>query len=110
MLTDIRDAIRALRGAPASPLVAVSPLTLGIAVNTIAFTLLNSLALRPMPVRDASRIVRIFPMTPEGRRQNLFSYPDYQSYREQLQSFDSLVAYIPSEITLQLAAPDTEPQ
>ena len=97
MLTDIRYAIRALRGAPAFTLVAVSTLALGIAVNTIAFTLLNSLALRPMPVRDASRIVRIYPVDETGRRHNLFSYPDYQSYRDQQQSFEALVAYIPSE-------------
>ena len=110
MLTDIRYAIRALRGAPAFTLVAVSTLALGIAVNTIAFTLLNSLALRPMPVRDADRIVRIYPIDANGRRRNLFSYPDYQSYRDQLTSFDALVAYIPEEVTLGLGVADVEPQ
>ena len=110
MLTDVRYAIRALRGAPAFTLVAVSTLALGIAVNTIAFTLLNSLALRPMPVRDADRIVRICPLDAEGRRRNLFSYPDYQSYRDQLTSFDALVAYIPEEVTLGLGGAAVEPQ
>ena len=110
MLNDLRYAIRALRGAPAFTVVAVATLALGIAVNTIAFTLLNSLALRPMPVRDASRVVRIYPVDENGRRHNLFSYPDYQSYRDQQQSFDALVAYIPREITLGVEAPDVEPQ
>ena len=109
MLADIRYAIRALRGAPSFTAVAVSTLALGIAVNTIAFTLLNSLALRPMPVRDAGRIVRLYPVDADGRRRNLFSYPDVQSYREQLTSFDALVAYIPEEVTLGVAA-DVEPQ
>src|SRR4026208_491783 len=109
MPTDIRYAIRALRAAPSFTVVAVSTLALGIAVNTIAFTLLNSLALRPMPVRDAGRVVRIYPIDEHGRRQNLFSYPDYQSYRDQARSFDALVAYIPSEITLGVDAPDVEP-
>jgi ABC-type antimicrobial peptide transport system permease subunit len=40
----------------------VLTLAIGIAVNTIAFTLFNSLALRPMPVRDRERVVRIFPI------------------------------------------------
>jgi predicted permease len=110
MLTDIRYSIRALRGAPAFTLVAVSTLALGIAVNTIAFTLLNSLALRPMPVRDADRIVRIYPVDINGRRRNLFSYPDYLSYRDQLTSFDQVVAYIPEEVTLGLGGGDPEPQ
>jgi hypothetical protein len=45
-----------------------------------------------MPVRDASRVVRIYPVDETGRRHNLFSYPDYQSYRDQQQSFEALVA------------------
>src|SRR4026209_1466204 len=110
MLNDLRYAIRALRAAPAFTAVAAGTLAIGIAVNTIAFTLLNSLALRPMPVRDAGRVVRIYPIDEHGRRQNLFSYPDYQSYRDQARSFDALVAYIPSEITLGVDAPDVEPQ
>jgi putative ABC transport system permease protein len=100
MLTDVRYAIRALRGAPAFTVVAVSTLALGIAVNTIAFTLLNSLALRPMPVRDGGRLVRIYPVDQKGRRSNLFSFPDYLSLREQSRSLDGLVAYIPAAVTL----------
>ena len=46
---------RARTAIAAFTLVAAGTLALGIAVNTIAFTLLNSLALRPMPVRDAAR-------------------------------------------------------
>src|SRR3954470_16677504 len=110
MLNDLRYAIRALRAAPAFTLVAVATLALGIAVNTIAFTLLNSLALRPMPVRDATRVVRIYPVDANGSRQNLFSYPDYQSYREQLESFDAVLAYIPSEVTLGSATPEVDAQ
>src|SRR5215203_402226 len=110
MLNDLRYAIRALRTAPAFTLVAIATLALGIAVNTIAFTLLNSLALRPMPVRDARRVVRLYPIAPDGHRQNLFSYPDFEACRQQLQSFDALVAYIPAEVTLSVESPDAEPQ
>jgi predicted permease len=110
MLNDLKYATRSLRGAPAFTLVAAATLALGIAVNTIAFTLLNSLALRPMPVRDAGRIVRLYPVDANGRRRNLVSYPDYQSYRDQLTSFDALVAYIPEEVTLAFGGADGEPQ
>jgi len=89
-----------LRAAPAFTVVAVSTLAIGIAVNTIAFTLLNSIALRPMPVRDGSRLVRIYPVDANGRRQNLFSYPDYLSYREPSEALDGTVAYIPATVTL----------
>ncbi len=72
MMQDLRYAIRALLRAPAFAISAVLTLAIGIAVNTIVFTLLNSLALRPMPVRYAAHVVRIFPIDETGRRQNLF--------------------------------------
>ena len=78
MLTDLRYAVRALRAAPGFTLIAAGTLALAIAVNTIAFTLLNSLVLRPMPVRDAAQVVRIYPVDAVGRRRNLFSYPDVE--------------------------------
>src|SRR5436190_16133223 len=109
MLGDIRYAIRTFARRPSFAIAAVAILALGIAVNTIAFTLLNSLALRPMPVRDAARVVRIYPVMADGHRQNLFSYPDFESYREHLQSFDALVAYIPGEVTLGVDRGDAEP-
>ena len=110
MLTDLRYAIRALRAAPGFTLIAAGTLALAIAVNTIAFTLLNSLVLRPMPVRDASRVVRIYPVDADGRRRNLFSYPDVESYRAQLQSFEALVPYIPTQVTVGPDDVSVEPQ
>src|SRR5262249_27178061 len=69
------------------------------AVNTLVFSLLNSLVLRPMPVRDASRVVRIYPLDDNGRTSNLFSYPDFLDYRAASPSFDALAAYIPADLT-----------
>jgi predicted permease len=77
-------------------------LGVGIAVNTIVFTLLNSLVLRPMPVRDADRVVRLYPVDSRGHRQNLFSYPDYVDYRTAASMFDDVAAYIPASVTAQL--------
>ncbi len=81
---------------------AIVTLGVGIAVNTIAFTLLNSLALRQMPVRDADRVVRLYPVDPRGHRRNLFSYTDYVDYRKAASMFDDLTAYIPTSVTTQL--------
>ncbi len=77
-------------------------LGVGIAVNTIVFTLLNSLALRPMPVRGADRVVRLYPIDERGHRQNLFSYADYLDYRKAASMFDDITAYIPASVTTQL--------
>jgi len=82
-------------------------LAIGIAVNTIMFTLLNSLALRPMPVRHADRLVRLYPVDADGHRQNLFSYPDYLDYRD-ASVLDGVTAYIPSSVTARVAANEAE--
>src|SRR5215212_6293828 len=107
MLNDLRYATRALRTAPAFTLVAIATLALGIAVNTIAFSLLNSLALRPLPVPDAGRVVRIYPVDEHGRRGNLFAYPDVADLRAQASEvLDTLAAYVPTEITVGRASLD----
>lgn len=70
---DVRYALRTFARRPSFAIAAVTILALGIAVNTIAFSLVNSLALRPLPVPDAGRVVRVYPLDERGRRGNLFS-------------------------------------
>ena len=98
----MRHALRTLRRSPLFAVSAIVTLGVGIAVNTIVFTLLNSLALRQMPVRDADRVVRLYPVDPRGHRRNLFSYADYVDYRKAASMFDDLTAYIPTSVTTQL--------
>jgi predicted permease len=102
VIQDIRYALRTLRRSPLFAGSAIVTLGVGIAVNTIAFTLLNSLALRQMPVRDADRVVRLYPIDARGHRRNLFSYADYVDYRNAASMFDDVTAYIPASVTMQL--------
>src|SRR5688572_14566918 len=99
MLRDIRYALRTFAERPSFAAAAIATLALGIAVNTIAFSLLNSLALRPMPVPHADRVVRLYPVDAAGRRSNLFSCLDYLDYREASSLFETLAAYVPADLT-----------
>src|SRR5262245_29156981 len=100
MLYDVRYALRTFARRPSFAVAAVSILALGISVNTIAFSLVNSLALRPLPVPDASRVVRVYPVDERGRRGNLFAYPDVADFRAQASDvFETLAGYLPAEIT-----------
>jgi putative ABC transport system permease protein len=56
MWHELRYAARSILRAPGFTTIAVATLTFGVAVNTIVFTLLNSLTLRPIPAPNASRI------------------------------------------------------
>jgi predicted permease len=107
VINDLRHAIRALRRSPLFAVSAVVTLAIGIAVNTIMFTLLNSLALRPMPVRNPDRLVRLYPIDAAGHRQNLFSYRDYLDYRDTA-VLDGVTAYIPASVTARVAANEAE--
>ncbi len=55
-LADVRYTFRTLRRSPAFTSVAVLSLALGIGANTAVFSLLDSLLLRSMPVRDPERL------------------------------------------------------
>jgi predicted permease len=56
---DWRDAVRSLRATPVVTAAAVLSLALGIGANTALFSILNSLLLKTLPVREPSRLVVI---------------------------------------------------
>jgi putative ABC transport system permease protein len=92
MWHDLRYAVRTLAKSPAFTIVAILALTLGIGANTAIFSIVNGVLLRPMPYRDASKLVRLYETylpTGEGSVSTL----NFQDWREQNRVFDGLAAY-----------------
>jgi hypothetical protein len=87
MLQDLRFALRTLRATPVVTLVAVLSLALGIGANTAMFSLVNSLLLRPLPVRAPERLVIVRSHEPEGYPE--WSYPFWNQLRQRPQLFDA---------------------
>src|SRR5262245_51155082 len=61
LVQDLKFALRALRRDAGFTAVAAAALGLGIGLNTSAFTIVNGVAFRGLPVRDPATAVRIFP-------------------------------------------------
>ncbi len=100
-IRDFKYAFRMLWKTPGFTIVAIGAIALGIGANTGIFTFLNALALRPLPVRDAANIVSVY-QSLEGLKkrgihgsESLFSYPEYENYRDGTQSLNGLTAYVP---------------
>jgi hypothetical protein len=55
----LRDAVRGLRAAPASSLFIVFVLTVGITAGTVTFSVVDAVLLKPLPLEEPDRIIRI---------------------------------------------------
>lgn len=58
--SDTRYAVRTVRRNPGFAVAAVAPIALGIGVNTGIFSILNSLALRPLPTPEPTALVSVY--------------------------------------------------
>ncbi len=57
---DIRYALRTLGRNPGFAVAAIVPIALGIGINTGVFSILNSVAWRPLPVPDPDALVSVY--------------------------------------------------
>jgi predicted permease len=89
---DARYGLRQLRRNPGFTLVAVLTLALGIGANTALFSFADAILLRPLPVVQPSRVLRISNATPENPVAGV-SYPDYRDLRAESRTFSGMVAY-----------------
>jgi len=99
LLRDIRHAIRRLAAQPGFAIVAVLSLALGIGANTAIFSLINSVLLSMLPVRDPQSLVILTDPASNGvtigrtsgEREEL-TYSEFRQLRNQSTVFSALMA------------------
>jgi len=96
---DIRYAARGLRHNPGFTVIAVLTIALGIGVNTGIFSVLNGIALRPLPAAEPSELVSVY-QNVRGVHRNvsrgsssMFSTREYENYRDHNQTLSGVMAY-----------------
>ena len=92
VLHDLRYAIRQLPKSPGFAIVAIVTLALGIGANTAIFSVVNAVLLNPLPYPQPDRIVVLFHNKPNFRTGSI-SYPNFDDWRRENQSFSSMAAY-----------------
>src|SRR5438445_282245 len=105
LIQDLRYGARMLRKNPGFTTVAVLTLALGIGANTSIFSFVNAILLRPLPYKDADRLVIIYENYPaNGWFKNAVAAPLLEVWRKQSRVFEGLGARGYSGISLSLTS------
>jgi len=102
MLFDLKYAVRQFCKRPGFTAVAVLILALGIGSNTAVFTVIDSLLLRGLPVRDPEGLMLVVGDGVGGNTgaQSRFPYPTFEQFRDHAKSLASAISLDRSTHTL----------
>ncbi|HWT02800.1 MAG TPA: ABC transporter permease [Pyrinomonadaceae bacterium] len=90
---DLRYGARMLTKSPGFTLIAVAALALGIGANTVIFSVVNTLLLRPLSFPRSEQLTAILAKDPEtGELYSSYSYANFQDIRDQNQVFEQVAA------------------
>ncbi len=102
MLTDLRLALRSLMRRPASIILPIVSLALGIGAATGVFSIVHAILLQPLPYPDPDRLVRVFEVsTPaQGSELRSIAIPTLADWRRDVHLFNDLALYGPATFDL----------
>ncbi|MDB4878148.1 MAG: permease [Gemmatimonadetes bacterium] len=100
---EIRHSAHVLLRTPAFSLITFITLAIGIGATTAIYTVVDEVVLRPLPYRNADRIVSVMhPATVPGSGESKWglSQAGYLYFKEQNHSFEDLGAYMTGTMTI----------
>ena len=98
---DLRLGFRQLRRSPGFAAIAVVTIALGIGATSAIFSVVNAVALKPLPYPNADRLVFITSQFPTlGFDKFWLSPPEYFELRERAKSYTDIAAYTASAVNV----------
>jgi putative ABC transport system permease protein len=98
---DVKFAVRQMRKSPGFAAVVIVTLALGIGANTTVFSIVDAVMLRPLPYAQPQRLVEVQSREATAAIfSGAVSYPDFFDWRAQSHSFERLVSYDDTSLTL----------
>jgi putative ABC transport system permease protein len=90
---DLRYGARMLTKSPGFALIAIAALALGIGANTVIFSVVNTLLLRPLAFPHSEQLTAILVKDPEtGELHGSYSYANFQDIKDQNHVFEQVAA------------------
>jgi len=90
---NLRIALRSLWKKPGFAVISLLVLALGIGANTAIFSVVNALLLRPLPYRNADRILSVMTLWVRQGSMGNVSAPDFRDWEQQSRSFEAMGLY-----------------
>lgn len=91
---DLRYGLRNMRKTPGFTAVAITALALGIGATTAIFTITRAFVFKPLPYRNADRLVQIFTVSQKNDEpQHWVSYRDVLDWNVRNRSFSTIAGY-----------------
>jgi predicted permease len=100
-MNDLRYALRLIRGNPGFATVVIVTLAIGIGANTAIVSLLQTVLLRELPVRDADELVFVRTAGSRGLG-GAPPYPDFDRIRRDTSSFTGMAAFAADELRVEV--------
>lgn len=97
---DVKFALRQLRKSPGFAATVIATLALGIGANTTVFSIVDAVLLRPLPYHQPQRLVEVQTSEWGVFQGSNVAYPDFFDWRAQNRSFERLVSYHDTSLTL----------
>ena len=110
LASDIRHALRRLRGDSGFTAVALLTLVLGVGATSSIFTLVDHVLLRPLPLQDPGRLVAVWGVEAgSASDRSPSSWPDVKDFRAgATQGYDGIEAWRSLELTVSGPSPDAQ--